>query len=150
MKKVYSFMIETSSHSKTIIEDSRKRIFLFAIAFTVWALYPVKVYLVARMLGYNLNQVVVIISTYTAYLVSMVPLLPGGLATFEGTMALVLSSEGIASYEAFSIALTTRLITFWIPLVISGFVTIYYINKSKTEKQLSNQKNSKQVMHVEE
>ncbi|SDZ16821.1 lysylphosphatidylglycerol synthase transmembrane domain-containing protein [Tindallia californiensis] len=143
IKKAYHFMIETSQHSKTIIKDTRKRVFLFSIAFMVWALYPVKVYLVARMLGYNLNQVVVIISTYTAYLVSMIPLLPGGLATFEGTMALVLSSEGIASYEALSIALTTRVITFWIPLMISGCVTIYYINKAKAEKSLSNSKKLK-------
>ncbi|SFI26104.1 hypothetical protein SAMN05192551_11022 [Tindallia magadiensis] len=150
MKKAYYFMMETSQHAKTIIEDSRKRALLFGIAFVVWALYPVKVYLVAKMLGYNLNQVVVIISTYTAYLVSMIPLLPGGLATFEGTMALVLSSEGIASYEAFSIALTTRVITFWIPLAISGCVTIYYINKAKSGEQLSNSNNSKQVMQVED
>ncbi|MDR5658554.1 lysylphosphatidylglycerol synthase transmembrane domain-containing protein [Serpentinicella sp. ANB-PHB4] len=133
--KIYAFMIETSIQSKTLISAGHKRIFLFSIAFMVWALYPVKVYLVARMLGYELSVIVVIIATYTAYLVSMVPLLPGGLATFEGSMALVLAYEHLASHEAFSIALMTRVITFWIPLLISGVVMIYYLNKAKTLKQ---------------
>ncbi len=104
---------------------------MFGVAFIIWAFYPVKVYLVANILGYQLNPVIVIIATFTAYLVSMVPLLPGGLATFEGTLALVLAYEGLAAHEAFSIALMTRVITFWIPLFISAIPAIYYINKTK-------------------
>ncbi len=131
IEKVYGFMMETSLQSKTVLQAPKKRLFLFAIAFMVWALYPVKVYLVAGILGFELNIVVVIIATYTAYLVSMVPLLPGGLATFEGSMALVLATEGLSSHEAFSIALMTRVITFWIPLMISGVVSTYYVKKAK-------------------
>ncbi|MDQ2087732.1 lysylphosphatidylglycerol synthase transmembrane domain-containing protein [Herbivorax sp. ANBcel31] len=140
INKIYDFMIQTSIQSKTVIRAKHKRIFLFAIALMVWALYPLKVYLVTRILGYELNVIVVIIATFTAYLVSMIPLLPGGLATFEGSMALILAYEGLSSHEAFSIALMTRVITFWIPLLISGIVMIYYLNKAKKLKKLSSKK----------
>lgn len=132
--KIHNFLTETSIKSKTVIEDPGKRFLLFSVAFIVWAFYPVKVYLVASMLGYQLNPVIVIIATYTAYMVGMIPLLPGGLATFEGSLALVLAYEGLAAHEAFSIALMTRVITFWIPLLISAIAAIYYINKTNKGK----------------
>ncbi|WP_353893874.1 lysylphosphatidylglycerol synthase transmembrane domain-containing protein [Proteinivorax hydrogeniformans] len=135
VNKTQVFLEETSIKSKTVVTDYRKRLLLFSIAFIVWAFYPVKVYLVARILGFQLSPVIVIIATFTAYLVSMVPLLPGGLATFEGTLALILAYEGLAPHEAFSIAIMTRVITFWIPLLVSVVPAIYYIGKTKDKTE---------------
>ncbi|QGT99343.1 hypothetical protein SYNTR_0750 [Candidatus Syntrophocurvum alkaliphilum] len=134
INRIYTFLLDSSNASKSIVTSMKQRKILFLIAFVVWALYPVKVYLVAFMLGYQLNIVVVVLATYTAYLVSMIPLLPGGLATFEGSMALVLAYEGLTSAEAISIALMTRVITFWIPLLLSAIITIYYIKNTDNQE----------------
>ncbi len=132
--RMHLFLSDTSTQSKTLVTDTRKRLFLFGLSLIIWSLYPVKIYLVAGMLGYDLNLLVVILATYSAYLAGMVPLLPGGLATFEGTLALVLSYEGLAAYEAFSIALVARTFTYWIPLLISALAALYYIKTQSSSR----------------
>ncbi len=117
------FIGDAAEESRHLVTDTRKHVSLFLLALVVWIFYPAKVYLVSLMLGYEISILVIIIATFTAYLVSMVPLLPGGLVTFEGTMVLVLVSGGLLLPEAFSIAVMSRVITFWIPLLLSAGVT---------------------------
>lgn len=133
-RKLHNFLAAASQNSREIVTAFQQKVLVFTTSFVIWAFYPVKVYLISFMLGYQLNPVIVITAIYTAYLVSMIPLFPGGLATFEGSLALVLTSEGLSSPEAFSIALMVRLITFWIPLAISAAFTIYLIPK-ETRKE---------------
>lgn len=134
LNKIQSFLKETSLQSKKIGISFKQRFFLLFLSLVVWIFYPVKAYIIASMLGYQLNPIVVIIAIYVAYLVSMIPLLPGGMATFEGTFALILVYEGLTNPEAFSIAFMTRVITFWIPLLISGVATIYFVRQAKKAK----------------
>lgn len=133
-RKLHNFLAAASQNSRKIITTFQQKALVFTTSFVIWAFYPIKVYLISSMLGYQLSPVIVITAIYTAYLVSMIPLFPGGLATFEGSLALVLTSEGLSYPEAFSIALMVRLITFWIPLAISAAFTIYLIPK-KTRKE---------------
>ncbi|OWZ83528.1 lysylphosphatidylglycerol synthase transmembrane domain-containing protein [Natranaerobius trueperi] len=133
IKKAHDFIKESSETSRDLVAKPTQKITLFTLGLIVWAFYPIKVYMVSAMLGFDLNPAVVIVATYTAYLVSMVPLLPGGLATFEGTMALLLSYDGLMTSEAFSIALMTRVFTFWVPLIIAAFVTVFLIPKINKE-----------------
>ncbi|MDF0589764.1 lysylphosphatidylglycerol synthase transmembrane domain-containing protein [Candidatus Methanocrinis natronophilus] len=126
----HAFLSDASATSRTLITNPHNGAYLFLLGFIVWAFYPVKVYLVAAMLGYEISLMLVIIATYTAYLVSMIPLLPGGLLTFEGSMVLVLVSGGLILPEAFSIAIMARVVTFWIPLLISAAVTLLLVRRS--------------------
>jgi len=64
---------------------------LLGLSTIVWLLYPVTVYLVAQMLGLGVRPLSAAISTYSAYVLSMIPLTPGGLGTFEGAMSLMLA-----------------------------------------------------------
>ncbi|MCP1662611.1 MULTISPECIES: flippase-like domain-containing protein [Methanocalculus] len=124
-RRAAGFIGEAADESRHLLKDSKKHVALFLLALVVWVFYPVKVYIVSLLLGYEISIPVIIIATFTAYLVSMVPLLPGGLVTFEGTMVLVLVSGGLLLPEAFSIAILSRVITFWIPLLLSAGVTFY-------------------------
>ncbi len=114
---IIGFVRKASIYSRSLTGPGESMSLLVLSGF-IWILYPAKTYLVTVMLGLEVG-LPAIIATYIAYLVSMVPLLPGGLGSFEGSMALVLSFSGIIPAEGLAVALLTRLITFWFPLLLS-------------------------------
>lgn len=137
----------------SIAENSKKEIskknmkVLFSISTVEWLLYPVKVYIVARMLHIDASLFLIMLGTFSAYCVSVLPLTPGGLGTFEATMALVLSFNGVPFNSGLMLALSARLITFWLPLLISIICWMYYIffdkfqnNEEKLSKIIKNSK----------
>lgn len=124
IKKV-AYFLKDASHTARHLTSGKDRFFLISLSLVVWALYPVKVFLVATGLGFQVGPLAAIISTYTAYVVSMLPLLPGGLGSFEGTMALVFSLGGLDTASGMAIALLSRSITFWFPLLLSAGAVAY-------------------------
>lgn len=103
--------------------DRRGRYWLYGLAFLLWVVYPLKIYVVAIMLGVDAGVTVAFLGTYLAYLVSLAPISPGGTGTFEGTLALVYVAGGVPFADGLSIALLGRLVTFWFPLVLSAATT---------------------------
>ena len=91
-----------------------------SIAALIWGLYGLKTLYVVHSLGYNLSYLFSTLTTFSAYLVSMVPLTPGGLGTFEATFVALLPQFGIASGAALVIVVTLRMATFWFQLAFSG------------------------------
>jgi len=127
---VLSFVRRASFHSRSMADPSGRKLMLI-ISAVIWALYPLKVYLVTQTLGLDAGLVTVIIATFTAYLVSMVPLLPGGLGSFEGSMVLVFTLGGLTTAEGLTIALLSRLITYWFPLLLSALAAAYLASSGK-------------------
>lgn len=127
ISKANQFFNQASVHSKNLVDINEKTI-LTSLSFLVWLAYPLKVYLVSNMLDLNAGFLIVAVITYTAYLVSMVPLLPGGLGSFEATMALMFSLNGFSPAEGLAVALLSRIITYWFPLLLSAFATAYLAN----------------------
>ncbi|MCL0075732.1 flippase-like domain-containing protein [Dehalococcoidia bacterium] len=119
LRRAFAFLRQAGRESRNLLSRRRRLAFL-ALSSIVWILYPVKVLLVTRMLGMEMGLADVAIATYVAYLVSMLPLLPGGLGSFEGTMALLLSSMDVSFSEGLAVALLARLVTFWLPLALSA------------------------------
>ncbi len=97
---------------------------MFAISILIWSLYPVKVFFLSRLLNMEIDFLLVSTATFLAYLISMLPLSPGGIGTYEGTLAFILNLNGIPFVEGLGLVLLSRIITFWIPLIWSGFATI--------------------------
>jgi len=75
-----------------------ERFALISLSTLVWLTYPVKVLLFARMLGLDIGLFSIAVITFTAYLISMVPLLPGGLGSYEATMALMFTLYGFTRW----------------------------------------------------
>ncbi len=92
----------------------------------VWLGYPLKVALVTWSLGLPTPWLLISLAVFVAYLISMLPLLPGGLGSFEAGMTLVLTLGGFNPAEALAISLTTRLFTFWLPLLLSGLASLTF------------------------
>lgn len=99
--------------------DRREGRSLLVISFIIWALYPMKVYIVANALKGITHPLHSAISTFVAYLVSMIPLLPGGIGSFEGTLAYLFTLTGNSQTKGLAIALASRSITFYGPLLLS-------------------------------
>ena len=116
-----------------IIKDSASLVskkdmsFLCGISTIEWIMYPIKVYIVARMLNIDASILLITLATFSAYCVSILPLTPGGLGTFETAMALVLSLNGVPFQQGIILALSARIVTFWIPLLISIICWLSYI-----------------------
>jgi hypothetical protein len=77
------------------------------------------------MLSLEVGLFSVAVITYTAYLISMVPLLPGGLGSFEATMVMMFSLYGLNPAEGLAVALISRLVTYWFPLGLSAFAAVF-------------------------
>ncbi len=95
---------------------------LFALTFIAllfWGLYPIKVYVIAGELGGEVSLIEAAAATFLAYMVSMVPLTPGGLGSFEAVMALVLRETGMSWEGGVTAAILLRIFTFWLPLLAS-------------------------------
>ncbi len=97
---------------------------LFTISFLIWLFYPLKLYIAARLLNIELNIFFIMLVTYAAYLVSMVPLFPGGLGSYESVVVMLFVLNGYSSSQGLGTVLVSRTVTFWFPLLISGFVTL--------------------------
>ena len=93
---------------------------LLSLSLLIWLFYPLKVYLVCVFLGLETGFVLIALATISAYLISMLPLLPGGLGTYEGTMTLALTLGGLSPAEGLSISLLSQAMTFWFPLLLAA------------------------------
>lgn len=93
--------------------------YLFASSLLLWVLYPIKLALVAVLIGTPLSFSLVVSATYGAYLLGLIPLTPGGLGVYEAGMTGILVAGGISPGDALLLTLTLRIVTFWWPLVLS-------------------------------
>ncbi len=125
-KKVWKFIEDSSRHSREMVTPGERR-WLLLISFLVWSIYPVKVFGASKMLGLEIDFLLIALATFAAYLVSMVPLLPGGLGTYEGSMVFVLSLQGVDPAMGLALVLLSRFVTYWFPLVLSGTSALYLV-----------------------
>ncbi|MCD5407306.1 MAG: flippase-like domain-containing protein [Desulfotomaculum sp.] len=124
IKDVQAFVDYSARYSRQLVTVG-ERYRLFLLSLFIWVLYPLKIYLVIYMLDFNVSIISVAMVTYIAYLVSTIPLLPGGLGSFEGAMAFMFTYVGLSFAEGLAIALLARLVTFWFPLCLSAGATAY-------------------------
>ena len=92
----------------------------------IWTLYGVKAILIAQALGLSAGVFTVVVTTYSAYMAGMIPLLPGGTGAFEGACVLLLSVQGVPVSQAVAFSLLLRAITFWLPFGVSALYAGFY------------------------
>ncbi|OEF97762.1 lysylphosphatidylglycerol synthase transmembrane domain-containing protein [Desulfuribacillus alkaliarsenatis] len=86
----------------------------------IWLFFAVKSYYIALSLQVDIGFIAIAVITYLTYMVAMVPITPGGLGTFEGSMVLLLAPLGVALHEALLLALIIRFVTFWFVFAVSA------------------------------
>ncbi len=119
MAKITLFINRAAMLSRSMT-NRPENLALISLSTLVWIAYPIKVFLVARMLGLEPGLFPIAVITFTAYLISMVPLSPGGHVSFEATMTMIFSLYGFSPAKGLTVALLTRLVTYWFPLMLSA------------------------------
>lgn len=87
----------------------------------IWTLFPLKLWLLTAQHA-SLNPLFLFAATFAAYFAAMIPLLPGGLGTFEAVMGGMLVASGLTWEEALAISLVFRFVTFWFVVLGSALL----------------------------
>ncbi|MCK8826460.1 flippase-like domain-containing protein [Natroniella acetigena] len=132
VNKSIAFFSNAIEETNNLISN-QELIKLYFLSAVVWFIYPIHVYYIISMLGVQSTFTLIAIATYSAYSVSMIPLSPGGLGSYEATMVLILTLNGISATNGLAIVLLTRLVTYLFPLLISGINTAFLSWRLSTE-----------------
>ena len=93
-------------------KDGGRWILQFVLALLIWAIFPLKLVLLIFPYTHAIPSLVLFGTTFVSYFAGMIPLLPGGLGTFEATMSGILTAYGLTLNQAVAITIVFRFITF--------------------------------------
>lgn len=109
----------------------------FILAAVIWILYPVKLVILAAETGIEINFWAISAITFITYMVSMIPISPGSIGTFEGTMTGLLVLYGVSWQSGLTLAIIFRFVTFWAPLLLTSlFILGDYLYQRRDLVQL--------------
>lgn len=111
---IYSFAKDT----EIINKQPKEWFFQLVLSFGIWVLFPIKLYILVSQYT-TIHIFVLFATTFVSYFAAMIPLLPGGLGTFEGTMSGILLVYGLSLEESVAISLVFRFVTFWFVVLFS-------------------------------
>jgi len=110
----------------TVIRDRRKRLELFGGTVIAEMLYVLALGATCLAFGINLNLAqLIFINMSAAVLSSLVPV-PGGIGAAEASLAAAMIAMGVDESAAFTIAITQRLWTFYLP-PIWGYASLRWL-----------------------
>ncbi|NLZ54021.1 MAG: flippase-like domain-containing protein, partial [Thermoanaerobacteraceae bacterium] len=79
----------------------------------IWSFYAFKLRVLINSYNIHMDYVSVAAITFLAYVMGMIPLLPGGIGSFESCMTLLLKITGIPLEMGATISIVFRFVTFW-------------------------------------
>jgi len=130
-RRVRGFSLTLLDQVTSIREDVKAWVALSLLSFFIWLLYPVKMYLLAAWFFPCANAVYVGAVTFASYMVAMIPIFPGGLGGFEGTMSGLLFAMGIELSDAVVVTVLFRFVTFWFVMLLGlGFIGLRKVMKA--------------------
>jgi len=118
-KRMRAFLSALRKQIKNTAKNKKAFVALFGLSLFIWLLYPAKMYIVAMQFYPTANMFYIVGITFAAYMVAMLPIFPGGVGGFEGTMSGLLIAAGYAINDAAVITILFRFITFWFVLLFS-------------------------------
>ena len=113
VRRVKAFMYTLFEQVIKIRGDMKKCLLLLLLAFFIWFLFPVKLYITAILFIPDISPIFVGATAFSAYMVALIPVFPGGLGGFEGVMTGLLTIGGFQISDAAAVTIFFRFITFW-------------------------------------
>lgn len=95
--KIRKFILSLIENLNGSVKNKRKFIKITIYSMIMWFLEGMVAYTVFLSINYAVNPVVAIFANMTATLTKIIPITPGGIGVFEGTMVIILSLFGIPS-----------------------------------------------------
>ncbi|MGV8146449.1 MAG: lysylphosphatidylglycerol synthase transmembrane domain-containing protein [Alkaliphilus sp.] len=129
-----------------VIAKKRALVFQLLLSLLIWSLFAFKAVILANSLELEISFIAVSVVTYLSYMIAVVPLLPGGVGTFETGMVFLLVPLGIAFHQGMALALALRFVTFWFVFLLSimyigvdKLQTVIFTKRRKRENKLLKQ-----------
>jgi len=130
MQKFRKFLIALTEQIENIRKNKPSMLKLSLLSLFIWLLYPVKLYLITTQFYPNVNIILIASIAFAAYMVAMLPIFPGGIGGFEGTMSALLITANFTLSDAATITVIFRFVTFWFVLLFSlGFIALTFIKR---------------------
>ena len=131
--KIHKAVFGFQDTMKNLVSDKKALYYTVPLSFLIWIFEIFRVYMVFLAFGANVSLIVIGEVFIVASLVGMIPLLPGGLGTIDGSMILLYSSAGISSSISAAATVIERLISFWMATII-GLVILPKYGSSILDK----------------
>lgn len=119
LNRVQNFLVVLLELVNDIRQKKKTCMMLICLSFWIWLLYPIKMYVLVQQFQSEIGVIHLVAITFVAYLVAMLPIFPGGLGGFEGTMSGLLVATGFLVSDAAIITVFFRFITFWLVMLFS-------------------------------
>ncbi|MCK8826668.1 flippase-like domain-containing protein [Natroniella acetigena] len=133
--KIEDTIFMLRNNLKEIIENKKILWEQILLSLLIWILFPIKAYLIIKGLSIDISFVAAGVVTYLTYMVGMLPLLPGGVGTVEGSIVFFLLPMGVAASDGMAVALILRFVTFWFVFLLSacymGYQELIKVVRSK-------------------
>lgn len=139
--KLKSLMYSLLEAFSSSFRDKGNFILLLTFSVAIWLCEGVFSYLIFLAMGQHMNPVIVIFATMIAILTKVIPITPGGIGVFEGTMVLVLALFGMDSATGAVISTVNHFImNFYTILLgiyalISENISINAIRRERVDKK---------------
>lgn len=131
--RVLEALIEFQTSLKYLLKNKSLFIVSMIIAFTIWILELLRVYIVFLAFGVNVSLGMIASVFLVSALVGMIPALPGGLGAVEGVMFFLYSLAGIPTSISTAASLIERAISFWMVSIL-GLATLPYFGTGVLDK----------------
>jgi uncharacterized protein (TIRG00374 family) len=124
VRKLRGFLLTALAQVKNVRKYKSAWVPLALLTLFTWTLYPAKMYILTLQFEADFAGIAAI--TFAAYMVGMLPIFPGGLGGFEGTMSGLLYATGFAAADAAVITVFFRFTTFWFVMLLAmGYIASY-------------------------
>ena len=125
-------------HIETLKKVRWELIKQLLLSFLIWILFPLKMVILVSIYTSNYDIVYLTEVTFISYMVGMIPLLPGGLGSFEAVMSGLLILMQLSVAEAAAITILFRFNTFWFVIILSlVYVGIMEFGGRKYERKIA-------------
>lgn len=121
--KILAKILEIIDQFKQISSSPKTFILLTGVSGIIWLLDTFICWLAGLMFGQNINFFLVLFAVVIGNLVKAVPITPGGIATYEAALTIVLSFGGISAVFATLIPILDHLIKNLIT-IIGGIISL--------------------------
>ena len=139
MQKIQGSVLTLLTQAEIIRKDKKTWVLFELLSFVIWLLYPAKMYILAIHFLSDVPIVYMVSITFASYLVAILPIFPGGLGGFEGTMSGLLVLVGFSMSSAAVTAIFFRFVTFWFVVLFSlAFVAFYKAQSNGYRKKWQN------------
>jgi len=129
-KRIKEYVSALKENLATIRSKPGFCVLMCLLSVLIWFLYPLKLLLISYSFMAGADVLFIAATTFAAYLVALIPIFPGGLGGFEGTMSALLVSVGFVLNDALAVTVLFRFFTFWFVLLLSlVFIGVYKIKE---------------------